>query len=69
MVKKCTIKKALKRFQNALSSKTIDLQQEIDENVAGADSLQQDEIEDIQADDIAFEQQANIAQSDYTSEA
>ncbi|GEN41241.1 cell division protein DedD [Pseudoalteromonas nigrifaciens] len=62
-------KEGFKAIPERSEFKTIDLQQEIDENVAGADSLQQDEIEDIQADDIAFEQQANIAQSDYTSEA
>lgn len=61
-------KEGFKAIPERSEFKTIDLQQEIDENVAGADSLQQDEIEDIQADDIAFEQQANIAQSDYTSE-
>jgi DedD protein len=62
-------KEGFKAIPERSEFKTIDLQQEIDENVAGADSLQQDEIEDIQADDIAFEQQANIAQSDNTSEA
>ncbi|ALS33620.1 DedD protein [Pseudoalteromonas translucida KMM 520] len=62
-------KEGFKAIPERSEFKTIDLQQEIDENVAGTDSLQQDEIEDIQADDIAFEQQANIAQSDYESEA
>lgn len=48
--------------------KTIDLQQSIDAKVAQADALKKDDMEDIQADDIAFEQQNNVSDSDFASE-
>ncbi|WP_457933989.1 SPOR domain-containing protein [Pseudoalteromonas sp. SCSIO 43210] len=61
-------KEGFKAIPDRPEFKTIDLQESIDENVANAEPLKQDEIEDIQADDEAFEQQNAIVESDYAVE-
>ncbi|MBH0055514.1 SPOR domain-containing protein [Pseudoalteromonas sp. SWXJZ94C] len=62
-------KEGFKAIPDSPEFKTIDLQEPIDENMADAEPLKQDEIEDIQADDEAFEEQSSMSESDYASEA
>jgi len=62
-------KEGFKAIPDSPEFKTIDLQEPIDENMADAEPLKQDEIEDIQADDEAFEEQNAMSESDYASEA
>ncbi len=57
-------KEGFKAIPDRPEFKTIDLQESIDENMANAEPLKQDEIEDIQADDEAFEQQSAKDESD-----
>jgi DedD protein len=61
-------KEGFKAIPDRPEFKTIDLQESIDENMANAEPLKQDEIEDIQADDEAFEQQSAMDESDYAVE-
>ncbi|WP_369621237.1 SPOR domain-containing protein [Pseudoalteromonas distincta] len=61
-------KEGFKAIPDRPEFKTIDLQESIDENMANAEPLKQDEIEDIQADDEAFEQQNAMDESDYALE-
>jgi DedD protein len=61
-------KEGFKAIPERSEFKTIDLQESIDEKVADAKPLKQDEIEDINADDEAFEQQTALTESDYASE-
>ena len=61
-------KEGFKAIPDRPEFKTIDLQESIDENMANAEPLKQDEIEDIQADDEAFEQQSAKDESDYAVE-
>jgi len=61
-------KEGFKAIPDRPEFKTIDLQESIDENMANAEPLKQDEIEDIQADDEAFEQQNAMDESDYAVE-
>ena len=61
-------KEGFKAIPDSPEFKTIDLQESIDENMANAEPLKQDEIEDIQADDEAFEQQNAMDESDYAVE-
>nr|WP_231616510.1 SPOR domain-containing protein [Pseudoalteromonas sp. SWN29] len=61
-------KEGFKAIPDRPELKTIDLQESIDENMANAEPLKQDEIEDIQADDEAYEQQNAMDESDYAVE-
>lgn len=61
-------KEGFKAIPDRPEFKTIDLQESINENMANAEPLKQDEIEDIQADDEAFEQQNAMDESDYAVE-
>jgi len=61
-------KEGFKAIPDRPEFKTIDLQESIDENMANAEPLKQDEIEDIQADDEAYEQQNAMDESDYAVE-
>jgi DedD protein len=61
-------KEAFKAIPNNPELKTIDLQNSIDESMADAEPLKQNEIEDIKADDEALEQQTQLTESDYASQ-
>jgi DedD protein len=61
-------KEGFKAIPERPEFKTIDLQQTINTKVADAEPLQQDEIEDIQADDAEFEQQTSTTESDFAAE-
>ncbi|WP_372761220.1 SPOR domain-containing protein [Pseudoalteromonas sp.] len=61
-------KEGFKAIPERPEFKTIDLQQAINTKVADAEPLQQDVIEDIQADDAEFEQQISTTESDFVAE-
>jgi DedD protein len=62
-------KEGFKAIPERSEFKTIDLQQAIDESVAYAEPLKQDEIEDIQADDLTVEQSSELANDTHAPEA
>ena len=57
-------KEGFKAIPERSEFKTIDLQESIDQQVANAEPLKEDEIENIQPDDAAFEQQNSSAETD-----
>jgi DedD protein len=61
-------KEGFKAIPERSEFKTIDLQESIDQQVANAEPLKEDEIEDIQPDDAAFEQQNNSAETDVSAQ-
>ncbi|KTF09732.1 SPOR domain-containing protein [Pseudoalteromonas sp. 10-33] len=61
-------KEGFKAIPERPEFKTIDLQDSINDQVAIAEPLKQDKIEDISPDDDILEQDDTIAQSDYASE-
>lgn len=61
-------KEGFKAIPERSEFKTIDLQESIDQQVANAEPLKEDEIEDIQPDDAAFEQQNSSAETDVTAQ-
>jgi DedD protein len=61
-------KEGFKAIPERSEFKTIDLQESIDQKVANAQPLKEDEVEDIQPDDAAFEQQNSAAQTDITDQ-
>jgi DedD protein len=62
-------KEGFKAIPERSEFKTIDLQQSIDESVAYAEPLEEDEIEDIQADDLTVEQSSELANDTHAPEA
>lgn len=61
-------KEGFKAIPERSEFKTIDLQESIDQKVANTQPLKEDEVEDIQPDDAAFEQQNSAAQTDITDQ-
>jgi DedD protein len=61
-------KEGFKAIPERSEFKTIDLQESIDQQVANAEPLKEDEIENIQPDDAAFEQQNSSAETDVTAQ-
>jgi len=61
-------KEGFKAIPERSEFKTIDLQESIDQQVANAEPLKEDEIENIQPDDAAFEQQNNSAETDVSAQ-
>jgi DedD protein len=61
-------KEGFKAIPERSEFKTIDLQESIDQQVANAEPLKEDEIEDIQPDDAAFEQQNSSAETDVSAQ-
>ena len=61
-------KEGFKAIPERSEFKTIDLQESIDQKVANAQPLKEDEVEDIQPDDAAFEQQNSATQTDITDQ-
>lgn len=61
-------KEGFKAIPERSEFKTIDLQESIDQKVANAQPLKEDEVEDIQPDDAAFEQQNSATQTDITAQ-
>ncbi len=65
---KAHYKEGFKAIPERSEFKTIDLQESIDQQVANTEPLKEDEIEDIQPDDAAFEQQNSSAETDVTAQ-
>lgn len=65
---KAYYKEGFKAIPERSEFKTIDLQESIDQQVANTEPLKEDEIEDIQPDDAAFEQQNSSAETDVTAQ-
>ena len=61
-------KEGFKAIPERSEFKTIDLQESIDQQVANAEPLKEDEIENIQPDDAAFEQQNSSAETDVSAQ-